>query len=97
MARTRTVSPSVNASTQRWQSARQLRMSLIPLQAALTAAHELTPFRAPRPLLDQDEVLAARLIENIRHPEPVSCLEMQIEPPQPSQRGMILEMAGTDV
>lgn len=74
-----------------------LKAGLLPLGSALIAAEKLTPARVPRPPLDPDEVLAARLIENIKHPQPVLFPAMQVEPRQPFNRDVILEMAGRDV
>lgn len=74
-----------------------LRARLLPLESALIAAEKLTPSRAPRPLLDPDELLAARLIENMKHPQPAWFPAMRIESPRPLQREAVLEMAGGDV
>lgn len=73
-----------------------LRAGLLPLGSALIAAEKSTPSRAPGELLDPDEVLAVRLIENIKHPQPVLFPCMQVEPPQPFRRAAILETAGRD-
>jgi hypothetical protein len=71
-----------------------LRAGLFPLGSALIAAEKLTPPRAPRAILDSDEILAVRLIEGIRHPQPVMFPSMRVESPQPFPREAILEMAG---
>ncbi|HUG34938.1 MAG TPA: hypothetical protein VMJ90_09225 [Anaerolineales bacterium] len=72
-------------------------LNLLPLASALIAAEKSTPPRAPRPSLDPDEALAARLIENIKHPQAVLFPEMRIEPPRPFHRKLLHEMAGSDV
>ena len=71
--------------------------NLILLESALIAAEKLAPSRAPRRPLDPDEALAARLIENIKHPQPVLFPAMRIESPMPLRREAILETAGSDV
>ena len=72
-------------------------LNLLPLASTLIAAEESTPSRAPRPALDPDEVLALRLIENIKHPQPVRFPEMRIEPTRAIHREVLHEMAGSDV
>jgi hypothetical protein len=72
-------------------------LSLIPLESALIAAERLTPSRAPRPDMDPNEMLAAQLIERIKHPQPVSFPGLRIESPRPLVPTMILETAGRDV
>jgi len=72
-------------------------LDLYPLESVLTAAERMTPSRAPRPGPDPNEVLAAQLIERIKHPVPASLPSFQIEPPQPLARVMNFTMAGTDV
>jgi hypothetical protein len=74
-----------------------LRAGLLPLGSALIAAEKLTPSRAARAILDPDEVLALRLIEGIRHPQPVLFPSMRVESPQPFYREVLHEMAGSDV
>jgi hypothetical protein len=71
--------------------------NLLPLEAALIAAEQSTPSRAPRPALDPDEMLATQLIENIKHPQPVLFAAIRIEPPQPLHAAAIFKMAGSDV
>ena len=72
-------------------------LNLILLEIALMTAERSTPPQAPRPLLDQDEALAATLIKNIKHPEPVWLPTLQIESPRPPQHETIFEMEDSDV
>ena len=72
-------------------------LNLILLEIALMTAERSTPPQAPRPLPDPDELLAAQLIENIKHPHSVLLPTMRIESPRPFQNGEVLDMAGSDV
>ena len=69
--------------------------SLLPLQEVLSAAEIITPSRPVKPSRDADEMLAMKLIERIKHPQAVSFLGVQIEPPQPLTSHPVFEMEGT--
>ena len=59
--------------------------SLFPLRLTLLIAELETPAQPPRLPYDRDELLALKLIEKIRYPEPDSFMGLRIESPQPFQ------------
>lgn len=85
----------MNKQTLHFDTAQRKRShpSLFPLRTALIAAESAVPARPPHSTRDPNELLALRLIEKIKHPEPMAFTGLQIESPQPLYSESILEMA----